>query len=332
METFTGSFPYPPLPAHPKSWRLVTLMPGEFDSKIICILFVVSGDIHPAYEALSYVWGNPEQTTPIILNERDFPVTTLLSTALRYLRHRTIPRALWIDAICINQSDVKERNDQIPKMMHIYKSAFRTVIWLGVEVDVSLPEDRDRLSVNEIFRGLERMITEHNTDDIEELFPGRTEFMVGKSLSEFYHRPWFRSRWVIQEFAMSDGKLERSEFLCGKESVHISAPIMAYFHFGRLKTVLRAQGFTPVMENLRRMFRCSAFDWETSATTTELADRIFNIMNLTDAAFDATDIRDHLFSMLGIVNSSDLISQIPLLLPDYTKQRVRCLQIWPGFS
>jgi hypothetical protein len=206
-------------------------------------------------------------------------------------------------------------------MMHIYKSAFRTVIWLGVEVDLSLPEDRDRLSVKEIFRGLERMITEHNTDDIEELFPGRTEPMVGKSLSEFYLRPWFRRRWVIQEFAMSDFKPGRSKFQCGKESVNIWAPIMAYFHFGRLKTEVGAQGFTPVMENLRRMFRCSGLVglWETTETATKLADRIFQIMNLTDAAFDATDIRDHLFSMLGIVNSPDLISQIPLLLPDYTK-------------
>ncbi|KAH8746750.1 heterokaryon incompatibility protein-domain-containing protein [Hyaloscypha finlandica] len=299
METFTGSFPYPPLSAHPKSRRLVTLIPGEFDGRIRCVLFVVN-DAHDAYEALSYVWGNPQQTTPILLNGRDFPVTTSLSTALRYLRHGTIERTLWVDAICINQSDVQERNAQIPKMMHIYKTAFRTLFWLGVEVDVSLPEDRDRLSVKEIFRGLERMITEHNTDDIEELFPGRTEFMVGKSLSEFYHRPWFRRRWVIQEFAMSDGKHGRSKFLCGKESVDMAAPIMAYFHFGRLKTVLGAQGFTPIMENLRRMFRCSAFHWETSATTTELADRIFKIMNLTDTA-------------------SDLISQIPLLLPDYTK-------------
>jgi len=119
---------------------------------------------------------------------------------------------------------------------------------------------------------------------------------------------------------MSDGKFGRSYFLCGKQSVHISAPILAYIHFGRLRTVLGGEGFTPIMENLRRMFECSALgDSEPSTNTIELADRIFRIMILTDAAFDATDIRDHLFSMLGIVNSSDLISQVPLVRPDYTK-------------
>jgi len=194
METFAGIFPYPPLSAHPKSCRLVTLLPGEFDNPISCVLSVVNGDMCHVYEALSYVWGNPRQTTPITLNGLDFPVTTSLSTALRYLRHHTIPRVLWVDAICINQRDVHERTDQIPKMMNIYKSAFRTVIWLGEEVEAGLIQGPDTLSVNEIFRGLERMVTQHHTNDIGELFPGRNEFIVGKSLIGFYGRPWFRRR------------------------------------------------------------------------------------------------------------------------------------------
>lgn len=38
---------------------------------------------------------------------------------------------LWIDAICINQSDIKEREEQVARMAHIYKRARRVVVWLG---------------------------------------------------------------------------------------------------------------------------------------------------------------------------------------------------------
>jgi hypothetical protein len=40
---------------------------------------------------------------------------------------------MWIDAICIDQSNLKERSFQVKQMRKIYHQAIRTVIWLGDE-------------------------------------------------------------------------------------------------------------------------------------------------------------------------------------------------------
>lgn len=47
------------------------------------------------------------------------------------LRHCKSARTIWVDAICINQSDVKERNHQVHIMQRIYTNAASVVVWLG---------------------------------------------------------------------------------------------------------------------------------------------------------------------------------------------------------
>lgn len=99
-------------------------------------------DFHPHYEALSYTWGttdDPEIAYVIDLgpggNEE---CTTLaiyqnLASAFRHLRYVDQVRIFWVDAICINQEDIPERNKQVKRMANIYKLAYRVVAWLGRE-------------------------------------------------------------------------------------------------------------------------------------------------------------------------------------------------------
>jgi hypothetical protein len=46
-------------------------------------------------------------------------------------------KVLWIDALCINQPDVAERNEQVSKMKFVYQLAQGVVSWLGEEYDDS---------------------------------------------------------------------------------------------------------------------------------------------------------------------------------------------------
>lgn len=41
------------------------------------------------------------------------------------------PCLLWVDVICVNQSDLDERNAQVQLMREIYSNATRVIIWLG---------------------------------------------------------------------------------------------------------------------------------------------------------------------------------------------------------
>lgn len=88
--------------------RLLQLLPGNFADKLECTLRLHDIEVPVRYEALSYTWGKPAFTARLSCNGVEFPITQNLSHALRYLRYAHESRLLWIDALCINQSDLEE--------------------------------------------------------------------------------------------------------------------------------------------------------------------------------------------------------------------------------
>ncbi|KAL2050977.1 hypothetical protein ABVK25_008723 [Lepraria finkii] len=58
-------------------------------------------------------------------------LSTNLYNALRRLREHRSFDCLWIDFLCIDQTDVRERNEQVQKMRQIYSNARMVPIWLG---------------------------------------------------------------------------------------------------------------------------------------------------------------------------------------------------------
>lgn len=86
------------------------------------------------FTALSYCWGPVDPKCYIILNGRRFPVTQNLEAALRATRVGFDPRLpLWVDALCINQSDLGERGVQVRRMRELYGGAVWILIHLGPE-------------------------------------------------------------------------------------------------------------------------------------------------------------------------------------------------------
>lgn len=118
-----------------KMFRLLTLHPGLPGSVISCELEVVPICMSQPYEALSYVWGDPTVTKEIVLQGSPFRITTNLESALQHLRFADTARCLWVDAICIDQTNLKERSEQVQMMAEIYYGATRVLAWLG-EADV----------------------------------------------------------------------------------------------------------------------------------------------------------------------------------------------------
>lgn len=94
--------------------RLLSLCSGNIIEDVHCKFFTVSLEDYPQYEALSYFWGDPNNTQTVVLNCRLRSVTTNLESALRRLRRQDgEQRILWVDALCINQDDIAERNQQV---------------------------------------------------------------------------------------------------------------------------------------------------------------------------------------------------------------------------
>lgn len=125
--------------------RLIHLLPGQFADPICCTIEALSLDSSPPFEALSYFWGDPTPCESITINGGGFNIAKNLHVALPYLRHEKQPRLLWIDAICINQADVSEENQQVQKMDKIYQRADRVVVWLG-DANEWLREDEEATS------------------------------------------------------------------------------------------------------------------------------------------------------------------------------------------
>ena len=127
---------YCPLFSGTDTIRLLRLLPSKDENAPIrCQLFTYSLQesnkrTHP-YDALSYVWGKWDESRSIRIDEHDVLVTPNLYKALSHLRHGSIERILWVDAVCINQADIREKNEQISPIREIYGGAKEVVVWLG---------------------------------------------------------------------------------------------------------------------------------------------------------------------------------------------------------
>jgi Heterokaryon incompatibility protein (HET) len=128
----SSGFRYTPLTNPLTEIRLAILEPAlSDDDEIRCQLHTV--DITEAkYESLSYAWGDESVKVPIIFCAQPFLVTANLAHALRNLRFESSDpkkkRALWIDALCIDQLNPTERSEQVQRMGSIYKSADNVLV------------------------------------------------------------------------------------------------------------------------------------------------------------------------------------------------------------
>jgi hypothetical protein len=120
--------------------RLFTLIPNKSDEITGSISTVSLNSKKLKYDALSYVWGDDLPKTRIFLTDgTTIQVGPNLLKALQDFNQTGLPQPLWIDAICINQHDVVEKQNQIPLMSAIYRKALVVRAWLNHEIDLDSP-------------------------------------------------------------------------------------------------------------------------------------------------------------------------------------------------
>jgi hypothetical protein len=135
--------------------RILELHPGTLNDPLRCDFHYANlRQLHMCYEALSYVWGDPnKQEYDYLTGVRSKIITTIhcnnhikqinpnLDIALRHIREQSKSVHLWVDALCINQEDDRERGHQVTLMGSVYRNAQRVVIWIGEKSDVHLWDD-----------------------------------------------------------------------------------------------------------------------------------------------------------------------------------------------
>jgi hypothetical protein len=182
--------------------RLLKLRTRWFFNEPSCELIEVPLDQTPPFEAVSYTWGEKAPAIPIELDGKEILVTANVDEFLSHQRSIFGPKCFWIDAICINQKDNNEKNDQLPLMTDIYKSASRVIVWLGP------PESSQGTRVvRKMIMALNwpqpQVVMKHRGMKTRDLLPNffRDEKEAFVTISKFLSHSWFERIWVVQEIA-----------------------------------------------------------------------------------------------------------------------------------
>src|SRR5271155_1794734 len=130
MEAYT----WDPLPDS-KTWiRILSLERGEVNQQLVGSLDSAIIGSEARYDATSYCVGPTDTHHQILLRKQDkcyaLPITSSLFEMLRRFRSLTETRRLWIDAVCIDQTNNQEKGDQIMLMHKIYTLTRRVLIYL----------------------------------------------------------------------------------------------------------------------------------------------------------------------------------------------------------
>ena len=301
-----------------KQIRVLEIHAGAGTEDIRCTLSSIcltEEEPQTKYETISYVWGDKRKRAYLFVNDvhMDAPASSIRVLQRMRLRHKS--RVVWIDAICINQTDIEERNQQVEMMGMIYAKAVRNLIWLG-------EEDCDTAEAIYSIAAISTDI-EHEAKDSGGLRnilypspPGQGAPNSGggwgprisgtglavevdqQALRRFFSSAWFSRLWVCQEAALSP------ESVCYKGN----------FESG-LKDVLKAalwirykQRYLPLTWDACTERAADLADWadrnigyfrnlygSTVPPGIALASLLWSLRN-----FEAGDDRDRIFAVIGL--------------------------------
>ncbi|KAF4929090.1 Heterokaryon incompatibility protein 6, OR allele [Colletotrichum viniferum] len=275
--------------------RLLRLLPGSYHDPLRCELRTVDLQFKPEYEAVSYTWagenGDASRSWRLYVGKRHeiLAITNNCANALRRLRYVHHSRDLWLDAVCINQDSNSERSHQVGIMRNIYAMANRVLVYLGE--DPKDPEPETSVAWKYTVKG--------NTIELGE---------------DLIKLSYLTRMWVIQEVASA----RCAWVLYGSRGARwedfIRPPDVDAVDFQSKS----AHGAYELLVN--------SHPWLQIAIQPKLrgVEELYELMIRT-ASCKATDPRDKVFALLGLLTGT----QVPGLIPDYSLSRD---QIFAGLT
>lgn len=255
----------------------------------------------PPFTTVSYTWGSRYDEW-IDLDGHRFQVLESLGPLLRLLSGPDSGACVepngceedwfWIDSICINQADVRERESQVRLMRQIYHQARHTLVWLGEQT-----QDTDRAI--DFLQELGGRITEirHAAKQRNKQIPADLEHHSGwASLEVLLQNPWWRRVWTLQEFIIP----RELRFHCGPKSM-------------TRQTFRRGMGALEICRGLGVYIKPSA--WTTAWNRRRMIhwyhfDHSRHKMSLISLMafcgdYEVTDPRDRIWAVHGLARDED---------------------------
>ncbi|KAI1440079.1 HET-domain-containing protein [Annulohypoxylon stygium] len=310
-------YPYQKIPAtHIRLMRLVRESPCKHDTDALLSYELVSYPLEdcPGYMALSYTWGLDAPNQHITIDGHDVIVQNNLYAFLQR-RYKPLPQAdtdetlLWVDAICINQSDKREKSLQLTLMGEIYKRASYIGLWLGEDSDDSgIAIDCWLRLVDKVRQG-------------ELIKPSDLSIKETRSLDNLALRNYWHRVWVWQEASTPNTP---SYILCGDKRIALEDAFVANDAIRTMMlTSYRVKKLIPWVPKLQAMYELALI--RSSRTGTEectndpplggTADWD-SLMSMLFATRDlqATDPRDKIYALFPIYR--DIRGRLPFRVCD----------------
>lgn len=230
-------YQYERLPS-PTCIRLLELLPGTSNGVIRCSLKMTELEDAPSFKALSYTWGSQQTSSTagtsrhnavglgpastnevnstrqhsIICDDCLLKVTSNLRDALQMLSNAInmphmpkTPTYYWIDFLCMNQTDIEERNAQVARMGDVFKKADGVVVWLGKEDQYTLDAlttMRRVAAIPEKYWPLVPYTSFYNSGESQLVSSTGLTFYNWLGFIVLINRPWFKRAWVgLQQIA-----------------------------------------------------------------------------------------------------------------------------------
>lgn len=220
-----SAFEYAPLQDPARHIRLLKILPEVYPGVQSVSMVAVPLSEAPNYAAISYTWGEPPADEPIDVDGRRMFVGKNCRHVLWQLQYHDLFEYYWIDAICINQSDVGEKGPQVQMMGDIYRMSKCVLACFG-------EHDDDSNTLFARLRGLEFALGASNEKDqkvsyARGLTSRRPDYTwlgslktvalsdLCKALKTFSERDYWTRVWIVQELRLAPS----AKILCGDDIV-----------------------------------------------------------------------------------------------------------------
>jgi hypothetical protein len=307
------NFTHTPLDYCAPSIRLVLIQATKSSEGLIqCILRYAS--TASTYLCLSYVWGADDCGQWILVNGQRFWIRQNLYDFFSVARQQPQwqSRWIWIDALCIDQSNAIERNHQVKQMGDIFAGAVKVVAWLGTQKEIITflkNSKRWKATVEAARKNLgERKkraeIIEEKTcailsssDDEEDIgYRGSAQYNGGGMQANadgfryFCYTDYWDRAWITQEVALA----RQLTFMAGKASLRATSISFAYEQFCQLRVAALDPRTTPELRGRSLIYLMERFKFKKSGV---VRDRVFSLLSLCGDGsdvlvdYDVTDLQ-----------------------------------------
>lgn len=291
------------------------------------------------YEALSYRWDPGDKSCCIFIHKNGriykFRISKHLHNALTVLRRKSDFRNLWVDTLCVNQEDDKERSKQVARMDEVYGEASNVCIWLGQEAS------RSTEALN-FLRETALSIYEFDKRCADAQFVENWAAFL-----TLLKRDWFSRRWVVQEVSLA----KRATVHCGDKcadwkdladavsllnDIDLSAKklssaakkLESLENPSDLFAEISALPATHLVQTANQMFKKSIVGHQRVGSLEQIVARL--------AMFESGEPRDYIYALLSLAKDSQPYASLPdhldgrPLTPDDKKALQSVMRLLPN--